>query len=182
MSVRRVHCHNCESDPSKIEVCRKCQFAAYCDNECFREHQKDHELVCGEIAAEMWTRDNLRANVMGELASPAVKRQLREYLQKSGGEVPLDLKVQIGDDLMINGKVFQTYLKTVLLTKVGRARVADKIIGKGKRFRYLTSYRDDQKEEIREIIEDNPDLDREGWIMEALKGISRHDKSEGTRR
>lgn len=134
------YCNFCDKLGKGKTICGKCQYAIYCDKKCQGAHYAEHKVLC-DLDHNVWENDNL------------------SVVQKA----------DIVNSAYVDGRIFQSYMKTVLSTKTGRKRVLGKLKGRGERFRYLTSYTEDQKEEILEIVNSNPPkYDPTGELAEIL--------------
>jgi hypothetical protein len=82
------------------------------------------------------------------------------------GPIPKELRREIASDLFINGKLFETYMKAALSVRSSRKAIAKKLNERGS---YFGAYTRVQKEQIKDIIESNPEkYDPEGEIRSAL--------------
>ena len=133
---------------------------------CYKNHHSNKECCDKNV---IWTRDAVK-DIKWEIVSDAVHSDVKKFL-KTGQNVPnKQLKADIINDLYIEGKIFKTYMKQVLKTTVGRRRVSEKLIGKKK---YLTSYTRSQKNDIKDILDNDEDGkydDENQQVLNALNG------------
>lgn len=155
-------CHNCDVKGLDYKICKNCHFAIYCDNQCYQDHHINHECCDKD---ETWSRETVK-ELKYDVKNKVIRSEIKQFL-KSDQIVPSKkLKVDIINDLYIQGKIFQAYIKTILKTEIGRKRVADKIFGEK---RYFTSYTRSQKSEIRDIVISDPEkYDPNEDILSAL--------------
>lgn len=149
-------CHCCGKLSATHKLCDGCHVGVYCGTSCQQKDAQAHAAYCDHsnpTKAAFWDTDHVELEVYDQIRSQRVRSLVEDALLADEPQISMPLKRDIAHDLHVNGKLFQTYMKSVLATAVGRRRVLEKLEEKGKRFKYLSAYREDQVDEIREIVE-----------------------------
>jgi len=142
-------CHNCNDESNDLHICKGCNFAIYCGNQCYNSHHDADECISKDL---LWTRKNLK-EIKSSITDSDVLSELDEFLISYEHVPDLNLKADIVNDLYINGYINPIYMKVLLRTKIGRDRVLKKLERTEDDATFtMRTYDDEQRDVIKDIV------------------------------
>ena len=155
-----MSCQCCKLKSDSNLLCSGCNVGVYCGKKCQKYDSVNHAALCSMGKEVFWENKDMNRIIYEAISDPLIRNRIGR------GSVPKQLRREIASDLFINGKLFETYMKAALSVKSSRNAVAKKLNERGS---YFGAYTEVQKEQIKDIVESNPEkYDPKGEIRSAL--------------